>query len=111
MSGRLNVLAQVASVFARDMRHGTHQECQARGVLLALVAAIHNDSLDSLVEQVRPWMREEVARIDALRDAEAFEQASEAAAEMELPSADLDDYWQVGNRLPGDEISDVQAPD
>jgi hypothetical protein len=63
MTDRLLAVETMALALAEQMRDGTHAERKARGLLLALATAIHNDSLDSLVEHLKPWMRQEAERV------------------------------------------------
>lgn len=93
---RLITVAHSAAAFADDLRkHPTPAERHARGVLLALVAAIHNGSLEGLVATIKPWMRREVARIDALTDAASHDRLSAAVGEMGMVGADLDELVQL----------------
>lgn len=62
MSSRLRILYETSGAFAEELQHGTQAEQKARGVLLALRAAIHNRTLDSLVDAIKPWMEAEVTR-------------------------------------------------
>jgi hypothetical protein len=63
VSDRLLAVETMALALAEQMRDGTHAERKARGLLLALATAIHNDSLDSLVEHLKPWMCQEAERV------------------------------------------------
>lgn len=64
MTNRLLAVETMALALAEQMRDGTHAERKARGLLLALATAIHNDSLDTLVAHLKPWMRAETARLE-----------------------------------------------
>lgn len=90
ITGRLVVIEKICGTLADDLRPLGGDHRHARGVLLALRAAIHNGSLDSLAQAIRPWLRQEVARVDALTEADAFDELSAITAEMALPSEDLD---------------------
>lgn len=67
---RLIVIRRVCEAFVDDLRPLAGDERRVRGILLALVAAMHNGTLDTLADTVRPWMRAELARVDAEREAE-----------------------------------------
>lgn len=67
---RLAVIRGVCGVLADDLRNHAGDHRCARAVLVALVYAIENDSLDSLYQPVQAWMAAEVARVDALKEAE-----------------------------------------
>lgn len=99
MTGRLNTIRIIAAAYGDDLRNSpTRDERKVRGVLLALVAAIHNGSLDSLVAAIKPWMRAEVARVDALTDGVEHDRLSEAVGEMGVADDDVDDLAAL--RLP-----------
>lgn len=101
MTGRLNTIRIIAAAYADDLRNSpTRDERKARGVLLALCAALHNGSLDSLVDAIKPWMREQVAAVDALSDGAEFDLLSAAVGEMSQDDRDLDDAQAL--RLPSE---------
>lgn len=95
--GKLSVIEQIAGVLADDLKpYGGDIRC-ARGVLLALRAAIHNGSLASLAAVVKPWMHAEVTRVDALTEAAAFDELSAVVSEMALPDEDWVEQYQQWN--------------
>lgn len=95
--GKLATLEKIAGALAEDFRpFGGDIRC-ARGVLLALRAAIHNGSLTSLAAVVKPWMSAEVTRVDALTEPAAFDELSSVVSEMTLPDDDWVDHWQRWN--------------
>lgn len=89
ISDKLSVIRGVCGVLADDLRNRGGDERRARGILMSLVFAIENDSLDSLFKTVQPWTRAEVARVDAAKPVE-FESVGPftvvAAFEMERPT-------------------------
>lgn len=66
ISDKLSVIRAICGVLADDLRPYAGDERRVRGVLSALIFAIENDSLDSLLKTVQPWLREEIGRVDAL---------------------------------------------
>lgn len=101
MTGRLNTIRIIAAAYADDPRNSpTRDERHARYVLTALCTAISHGSLDSLVDAIKPWMREQVALVDALSDGAEFDLLSAAVGEMGVADEDLDDA--VGLRLPSE---------
>lgn len=95
--GRLATLERIAGALAEDFRPFGGDLRRARGVLLALRAAIHNGSLDSLCAVVQPWMQAEVTRVDALTQGAAFDELSAVVGEMALPDEDWVEHWQQWN--------------
>lgn len=88
ISDKLSVIRGVCGVLADDLRNRGGDERRARGILMSLVFAIENDSLDSLFKTVQPWTREEVARADAAKPVEPERVGPftvVAAFEMERP--------------------------
>lgn len=76
----------------------TRDERKARYVLVALCTAISRGTLDSLVTAITPWMREQVARVDALTDGVEHDRLSAAVGEMGMADEDLNDLAAL--RLP-----------
>lgn len=102
-TGRLNIIRLIAAAYANELRNSpTRAERKARYVLTALVAAIHNGTLDSLVDAIKPWMRNELGQINSLSDAHEFDRLSEAVGEMSIDDRDLDDYDEL--KLTGIEL-------
>lgn len=96
--GRLATLERIAGALAEDFRPFGGDLRRARGVLLALRAAIHNGSLESLCATVQPWMVAEVQRTDALTEGVRFDELSNVVGEMSLPDEDWVDGWQAWNQ-------------
>lgn len=98
-TGRLNIIRLIAAAYADDLRNRpTRDERKARYVLIALVHAISYDRLDSLVDAMKPGMREQVAMVDALTDGAEHDRLSAAVGEMSIDDRDLDEAAAL--RLP-----------
>lgn len=101
MTGRLNTIRLIAAAYADDLRNSpTRDERHARGVLIALETAILHGSLESLITAIAPWLRAEVARVDALLNGPAHDRISAAVGEMSQDDRDLDDAQAL--RLPSE---------
>lgn len=84
MTGRLNILKQIAAIYGDDMMGGTEEERQAATVLRALHTALALGRVDGLARVVTPWMNGEL--VAGLQAAELDDQAREdaiAAARVE----------------------------
>lgn len=101
-TGRLNIIRLIAAAYADDLRNRpTHDERKARYVLTALVAAIHNGTLDSLAAAIKPWMRNELGQINSLSDAHEFDRLSEAVGEMGVADEDVDEAMRLPSEYTG----------
>ena len=87
-AGQLATIAKIAGALADHARPFGGELRQARGVLLALRAAILGGSLESLAATVLPWARAEVERMDALTQAAAHDEMSALVREMGVPDED-----------------------
>lgn len=80
---------------AYDAPRSTHTERQARAALVAVVAAIHNVSLDRLLEALTGFMQDELSGTDALGDGEMFDLLSEVLIELGAVADDFDEMEAI----------------
>lgn len=79
---------RLLKTIAHDFPRSTRPERLARAALVAVVIALHNGSLDKLLDAVTGFMREELSNTDALTDGEMFDLLSHALIDLELIEAD-----------------------
>lgn len=94
---KLKPLERLLNTIAKDAPRSTLPERQARAALVAVVVAMHNDSLDKLLEQITGYMQDELSWTDALADGEVFDLLSGALIELGAIEADLDELAALGN--------------